>query len=350
MQGAEKLKISGIPLKTGGNKMQELIQMEKYKVLNNEKLHAVVAIESELIKSARNYFDTQGFTEVVVPHLTKATGSCENVGTMFPINYFGQNAYLIQTGQLYLESLIPYMGNVFCIGSSFRAEEKVDARHLTEFTLMEIEFPGDLKKLMEHIENTVYTMTQGVLKNRKKEIEILGIDKDRLQKIKTPFKKMTYTDAIKVLQNKFHINWGDDLKNEHEHHLIKMNGNQPLFITHYPRAIKFFNMRTNDHDKKIANSTDLLLPFGGEAVGSAEREWEHDILIEKLRESNMLKQLEERGGSINDFDWYLDNMKNNGSVPHSGCGFGLNRITQFIIGTNDIRATTAFPMNRETLL
>jgi asparaginyl-tRNA synthetase len=331
--------------------MQELIQTEnRHKVLNNEKLHSVVAIESELIKAARKYFETQGFTEVIVPHLTKATGSCENVDTMFPIKYFEQNAYLIQTGQLYLESLIPNMGGVYCVGSSFRAEAKVDARHLTEFTLIEIEFPGDLKRLMEHIEHTVYTMIQSVLHNRKKEIETLGIDKERLKKITMPFEKITYTEAIKLLEKKFNIRWGDDLKNEHEHYLIKLNGDKPLFVTHYPQAIKFFNMRTNDVNEKIANSTDLLLPFGGEAVGSAEREWEHDILLQKLSTSQMMRQLEERGGSIKDFDWYLDNMKENGSIPHAGCGFGLNRITQFILGSNDIRTTTAFPMNKESLL
>jgi len=314
--------------------------------INTPELHAVAKVESSLVKGARKYFDSQGFTEVIVPHLTKATGACENVDTLFAVDFFGEQAYLTQTGQLYLESLVPAMGKVYCIGPSFRAEEEADARHLCEFPLLELEFPGDLNQLMAHIEGTIVSMVKEALAERRQELELAGADASRLEQVAAPFKKVRYSDAVKIVGLEF----GADLKSAHEAQLAHEFGDKPLFITHYPREIKFFNMRTNSADATLVNSTDLILPFGGEAVGSAEREWDYTILREKLSNSPMLKQLEKRGGSIKDFDWYLDNMRKHGSVPHAGCGIGLNRVTQFVLGKQDIRHCTAFPLNCETLL
>jgi len=313
--------------------------------MTDDKRDAVVKIEAELLKGARAYFEANGFTEVVVPHITRATGSCENMDTLFGLDFFGRQAYLRQTGQLYLESFVPRLGRVYCVGPSFRAEPTVDDRHLTEFTLVEIELPYDLNELMGHIEGTIFSMIQYILKNKQKEMEILGIDKRKLQDISIPFKKITYEDAI----NHLGLKWGSDLKSKDEHELMENFGNKPLFVTHYPREIKFFNMRKNRKKPEVVNSTDLLLPHAGESVGSAEREHEHDELITRLKESYMFKQLEKKGGTLEDFSWYLDVLKK-GSIPHAGCGFGLNRITQFILGTSDIRHSTAFPQNMESLI
>ncbi len=313
-------------------------------VLNTEELAAITKIESELLRSARKYFEENGFKEVVVPHITRVTGACENIDTLFELNYFGEQGYLVQTGQLYLEALIPKLGSVFCIGPSFRAEPDIDERHLTEFTLVEIEFPGDFRELLVHIENIIYEMIQGALKCRK-ELELLGVDPARLEKITKPFQRVTYTEAINMLQKKgLDVKWGDDLKSKHEK-LLAIN---PTFITHYPEAIKFFNMRRNENPE-VVNSSDLVLPFSGEAVGAAEREFDHELLVEKLEKSPMYEQLLKRGKTIEDFRWYLDIVKNH-SVQHSGCGIGLNRVMQFILGTDDIRASTAFPMNKESLM
>jgi asparaginyl-tRNA synthetase len=316
--------------------------------ITSEETAAVASIESELLKSARTYFEKNNFTEVVVPHITRITGACENIDTLFGLNYFGEDAFLVQTGQLYLEALIPRLGNVFCIGPSFRAEPGVDERHLTEFTLVEIEFPGDFNALLTHVENTIYEMLHGVLKNKRHDLELLGVDITRLEKIKLPFRRMTYTEAIeKLLKYGIEIKWGDDLKSLHEKMLVA--DGTPTFITHYPEAIKFFNMRRNDDNNKVVNSSDLILPFGGEAVGSAEREHDYDVLKEKLLKSTMYKQLQEKGKNIDDFGWYLDVVKKH-KIQHAGCGIGLNRVTQFILGSNDIRHSTAYPMNAETLM
>lgn len=325
---------------------EKLSEPRSTDTLNGNALAAIVQVEAALLKGARAYFDKEGFTEVVVPHITKATGSCENINTLFETDYFGQTAYLVQTGQLYLEAIIPKLGNVYCIGPSFRAEPSVDDRHLTEFTLVEIEFPGDFEQLLAHIEGTLGSMFSTAKIEAEHALDYLGVGTEHLKK--KPFNRITYTQAVEELKN-HGVQWGDDLKSAHEHYLVKQHGNIPLFITHYPEAIKFFNMRENEQNHSVVNSADLILPYGGEAVGSAEREYKHERLQKRLANSVMMKQLESRGGSITDFDWYMDLVKQHGKL-HAGCGIGLNRVTQYVLQSSDIRATTAYAMNKETLM
>jgi asparaginyl-tRNA synthetase len=267
---------------------------------------------------------------------------------MFTVDHFGGSAYLAQTGQLYLEVLTPFLKKVWCIGPSFRAEPSVDERHLTEFTLIELEFDGDLRQLMSHIEGVITSMVQECMAKRAADLAFLGVDTERIN-IAPPFKKVTYTDAAEQLSS-FGVKWGDDLKSNHEKALVEMFGNQPLFITHYPKAIKFFNMKQNIHEPTVVNSTDLILPFSGEAVGAAEREYEYEPLLQRLKDSTMLRQLIDNGGSIHDFDWYLEFYRQYGGTPHAGCGIGLNRVTQYVLGTSDIRASTVFPQNKQTIM
>jgi len=330
--------------------MQDLAQtINRHELFRAEELGSVVKIEAALIEGARQYFKQNNFTEVVVPHITAATGACENVNTLFGVDYFGKRGWLAQTGQLYLESLVPKLDRVFCIGPSFRAEAEADNRHLTEFPLLEMELQCNLDQLIKHIEGVFMSMLTNALK-REQALSTLGTDISRLKSIKSPFKRVTYTQAVKDINSHgWDVKWGDDLKAIHEKTLCELYGNKPFFITHYPRAIKFFNMRTNAQDSKIVNSTDFILPYSGEAVGAAEREHEYEILYEKLESSAMLQQLKKLGGSIEDFKWYLDCLRENGSVPHAGCGIGLNRITQFVLGTQDIRGCTGFPLNSATL-
>jgi Aspartyl/asparaginyl-tRNA synthetases len=322
--------------------------IKRYRLFANQRIHSVARIESAIISGARKYFLENDFVEVTVPHITKATGACENVATMFDLDFFGERRYLSQTGQLYLEVLTPYLDKVFAIGPSFRAEPSVDERHLVEFTLIEIEFKGNFLELLDHIEKILHGMIEEVVKNCTKDLQTLGINKDRLTSITPPFKKITYNEAVDILQE-FGVRWGDDLKSQHEQFLVERFGSRPLFVTHFPKSIKFFNMKENDLDPRIVDSADLLLPYSGEAVGAAEREYKYENLLLRLSESSMLNMLKQRGGSIDDFQWYLDYYKEFGGCPHSGCGIGLNRITQFIIGSKDIRECTVWPMNKETI-
>lgn len=319
---------------------------ERIKILKSEEVKAIVKIESLILKGIRNYFEKNGFVEIVVPHLTRATGACENIATMFELEYFGRRAYLSQTGQLFLEIFSPILKKVWCTIHSFRAEPEVDERHLTEFTLVEMELLGNLNDLIENTEKAIYSGISET-KNLKDEMKILGIDEKRIKLFKPPYKRIRYEKAIEILNKEFELKFGDDLKSLHEKRLSEIFG--PVFITHYPKEIKFFNMRENEEDSRLVNSTDLILPVSGEAVGGAEREFRFENLLRRLKESKMFKMLIEKGGSIEDFDWYIEFWKENNGTLHSGCGIGINRVVQSFLGVSDIRITTPFVMNRNNI-
>jgi len=323
-----------------------------------------------VLKSARKYLESQNYTEVVTPRVVRASGACENVNTLFEVSseenmkwFNGHKAYLAQTGQLYLEALVPTLKNVYCIGPSFRAEQKVDARHLTEFQMIEIEHPGGFSELLSYIEGFVSSIARDVA-NYTDATKEFGLSEERLKKLATcpiEFTKINYDEAIEKLKTLGEdIKWGDDINTKQEALLVKEFGDQPVFITRFPDPMhdfgqpieveKFFNMLPDPQNPGRVLSSDLILPFSGEAVGAAARVHEADILVQRLENSRMFKRLQERGGGIEDFQWYINQVKTNGAVPHAGCGFGMSRIMQWIIGTDDIRNAVAFPSNKEELI
>ncbi len=320
----------------------------------------IAKIEAAVKKGAERYCEKSGYQEILIPHQTKATGACENFSTLFSTDLFGRTAYLNQTGQLMLEAFMDVFEKTYCCGPSFRKELEADPRHLIEFQLFEIEIANhDLKALQGEINNIVFYMAQEVEERCGAELEYL-IGTHDLKKFKQTFNAITYEEAVEKLPG---VSFGDDLKAEHEQKLVKLNDGKPLFITHYPQEIKFFNMRLNRDDNRVVNSMDLLLPYSGEAVGAAEREENYEILEKRLSESSMLGLLKdaiihENGRTWNPtelheeamsrFTWYMDIIKKH-PIKHAGCGIGLPRITQAILQTNDIRYATSFPMNRETL-
>jgi len=310
---------------------------ERYKLFNLEELKTVARVEAELLKSARKWLDENGFMEVIVPHVVNATGSCELIDTLFRIPYFGRDAYLTQTGQLYLEALVPFLGGkVWTFGSSFRAEPRADDRHLTEFSLLELEFEGDFDALLNTIEEMFSYMMYSV---RDLSEVMQWID------LKHPFKRLLYEDAIAKLG----LTFGMDLTSVDEQKLVKANDNQPMFITHFPKDLKYFNMRVNDDDPRIVNSADFLLPYGGESAGAAEREFNPIKLRQRLYESGMWTQFIANGGDKHAFDWYLNAYSKYDYKLHSGFGMGINRVTKYVLQLDDIRATTIYPTNAETI-
>lgn len=323
----------------------------------------IAKIEAEAVNGAINYCEDNGYQHVLIPHMTGATGACENFSTLFSTDLFGKSAYFNQTGQLFLEAFMHEFDKTYCFGPSFRKENRADNRHLIEFPLFEIETAGvDLEALQGEVSGIFGSMIENIEQKCGKELGYL-LDNPDLTNIKPPYASMTYRDAIDGLVE-YGLKFGDDLKNEHEAALVEMNGGKPLFVTHYPKEIKFFNMRTNRSDQKIVNSMDLLMPYSGESVGAAEREEDYRVLRTRLEESDMLRLLEdaisvENGfkGSNKDalhteamsrFDWYLEVIKQH-PIMHAGCGIGINRVVQSILKTDDIRYATAFPMNRETM-
>jgi asparaginyl-tRNA synthetase len=323
---------------------------DRHKILSLPEMQALARIESSLMKGAREFCGNQDFVEIMVPHMTKATGSCENFMTVFDLDYFGKRIYLSQTGQLYLEVLTPFLKKVWCVIHSFRAEPSADERHLTEFPLIELEFEGDFEQLTKHIEGVVSSMIRKASEERKSELEMFGIDDTYVKKFEPPYKRITYSEVVELLQSKgVEIKWGDDIKSMHEKIVSEHMNFEPFFLTHWPTPIKFFDMKTNEEDPNVVNSCDLILPFSGEAVGGAEREHTYEKLKEKLEKSMMLKLLVERGGDVKDFEWFLDFYKNHSVNLHSGFGVGFNRVTQSLLKLTDIRASTVFPLNRESV-
>ncbi|MCP8315304.1 MAG: hypothetical protein H3Z52_06395 [archaeon] len=315
--------------------------------VDKEKKKALGIVGAKVLREMRAYFDNEGFLEVVVPHITAGLGACENIDTMFELNkhYFGKPTYLSQTGQLFLEELVPVFGKVWCQGPSFRAETSVYERHLSEFWLVEFEFTGSFDQLLTYIEELLKQVVANVTKSARSEFLSLGIDLERLNSLRRPFPRIRYEEAIKILNK----DWGGDLTSEDEKRLVNLNRNTPIFVTHHPIEMKFFNMKNNESDPRVVNSADLILPYSGEAVGAAEREYRFDILYQKLLNSRMFQQLQAKGTKLEAFDRYFDSIKERG-VPHAGGGIGLNRIIQYLLGEQDIRRATMFPINKESLL
>ena len=329
---------------------------------------ATAKLEGQVIKSMRNWLEEAGFFEIFPPKVVRASGSCENIDTLFEVGVNGNlcwfhsktphRAYLSQTAQLYLEAFVPYLKKVYSVGPSFRAEGGNDTRHLTEFTMLEIEFAGDFKKLLECIEKIIYRVIKDLLVLPINIREELGVGKkevERLKKVKSAFPKVTYDKAIKILGLPF----GSDISRKNEKKLMARFDGHPIFITHYPNPLwnhgkgieveKFFNMIPDPENPARVLSADLILPFGGEAVGAAQRVWKFKELKWRLENSRMFKRLKEKGGGIEDFGWYLERVKEK-SVPHAGCGFGIARILEFLRGEEDIKKVIAFPSNQENII
>ncbi len=316
--------------------------------MDNGRRIGLIKIWDAMFRGARKYVMDQGFTQIHnCPELVGITGACENVDTLFKVDFFGRQAYLAQSDQLYLELITPHIPKVWAEVQSFRAEPEDDNRHLCQFSLFEMEFQGDLEDLVSHVSGVVKSACREVAESCEPELFKLDRRPELLTNLK--FERLTYTDAIEILGRHWpDLKWGDDLKSNHELKLAEVLG--PHFITHYPKDIKFFNMRENDLDPRIVNSTDLILPFAGESAGAAEREHSYDRIVSRLKSSDMYKRLIALGGRDEDFAWYLDAHRGKDIPLHSGTGIGMARVAQFILGSTDIRNCVPFLVNCNNLL
>lgn len=321
---------------------------KRFAAITTSEAKAVDKINDALMWGAMNYLRKEGFTWVGLPEITKITGACENVDTLYKLDHFGQEAYLAQTGQLYLEAKVPLLEKVWTTIVSSRAESDVDTRHLNQFHLLELEHQGNLEQLLGYIEGTIKSMFCETITKTPHILDMLGRYSQIQQWTEQDFGKMTYTQGIEILQKSKRFNnveWGIDLNSTMEKYLVEENGHKPLFITHYPTAIKFFNMKQNETDPSIVNSTDLILPYAGESVGAAERENNYDTLLTRLATSSMFQILSSRGKTLAEFGDYLEIVRNH-PVLHSGCGIGFNRVTQSVLGVADIKIGTPFPIQK----
>jgi asparaginyl-tRNA synthetase len=295
---------------------------------------AIMRIRDQAITSFRSFFHERGYLLIDTPILTGSIG--ESAGTLFSVPYFDLgNAYLAQTGQLYLEAACMAYGKVYNFGPTFRAEKSKTRRHLTEFWMLEAEVAYyDNEDNMRLQEDMVSRVVSDVLAHCAAELAVLERDVEPLRKVTVPFIRMDYEEAVKTLQGKgSSLQWGDDLGGEDETILTKMH-DKPIFVTNYPRKAKAFYMKENPANPETVLCADLLAPEGyGEIIGGSQRE---DILEKLLARIHEEKLPEESYG------WYLD-LRKYGSVPHSGFGIGLERTLAWICGTQHIRECIPFP-------
>ncbi|MFA5135148.1 MAG: asparagine--tRNA ligase [Patescibacteria group bacterium] len=301
--------------------------------LRSQRQAAIMRVRDSIIWALREFFRKEGFIMTDTPILTPT--SCEGTTTLFETDYFDEKAYLSQSGQLYLEALCMALGKVYDFGPTFRAEKSKTRRHLTEFWMLDAEMAFfDLDASIDLQERMVVYVVQKVLSDCAPELALLKRDTAPLQKVKAPFIRMTYGEALQELKKLgSDIEWGTDLGNDDETLLTKAH-DRPIFITRYPAAIKAFYMKPDPQDAKLALCADMLAPEGyGEVIGGSQRIDDLALLEDRIKE-NKLKR--------DDFEWYLD-LRRYGSVPHAGFGIGLERTVAWMCGLNHVRETIPFP-------
>lgn len=328
----------------------EFLMDRRHLWLRSDRQWAIVRIRATIIRALRQWLDDNGFLLVDNPIITPAAG--EETTTLFELDYFGESAYLAQTGQLYNEANIYAFGKVYCFGPTFRAERSKTRRHLIEFWMLEPEIAFcSLEELMDIEEAMTRYVVQEVLTKHQRELAMIERDTQALERITQPFVRISYDEAIERLQ-KLHaetedpeqkellaIEWGQDFGSPHETALAEMFDN-PIFVYHYPSKIKAFYMQPVEGREEVCRSVDLLAPEGyGEIIGGSERIYDEALLLHKIREEGLPEA---------NYDWYLS-LRQFGTVPHAGFGLGIERTVAWICGLSHVRETIPYPrlLNRK---
>jgi asparaginyl-tRNA synthetase len=301
--------------------------------LRSSKQHAILRVRNELEKACRDFFYDRDFVLIDSPILT--ANAAEGTTTLFETDYFGEKAFLSQSGQLYLEPAAAAFGKVYCFGPTFRAEKSKTRRHLMEFWMLEpevafLEFDGLqnlAEEFIEYIVGRAYERCQ-------EELKTLERDTTKLENIKRPFPRITYREAIDVLKkNGIEANFGDDFGGDEET-IIANSFDRPVMISRYPAAIKAFYMQPDPNDASLALGLDMIAPEGyGEIIGGSQRIHDHDLLLERIKA---------HGLPLDKFQWYLD-VRKYGTFPHSGFGMGLERVVAWVTGVPHLRETIPYP-------
>jgi len=291
-------------------------------------------VRHHAISAIRDFLNDRGFMCLDTPIFTPNV--CEGTSTLFETNYFGDKAYLSQSGQLYNEATAAAFGKVYCFGPTFRAEKSKTRRHLTEFWMVEPEVAfASLDDVMDLTEDFFVYIVERCLENCGTELkEILDRDLSKLESVKRPFVRMHYNDAVELLKQRgIEFEWGNDFGGGDET-IIGETHDKPVLVHHYPTKIKAFYMEPDPIDPELCLSVDMLAPEGyGEVIGGGERIHDLDLLERRIQEHQLPRQA---------FDWYLD-LRRYGSVPHSGLGLGVERTVSYICGLKHLREAIPFP-------
>ncbi|UCE81342.1 MAG: asparagine--tRNA ligase [Methanobacteriota archaeon] len=311
----------------------ELLLDKRHLWIRSREQTAVTKIKAAMLRGAREWFHENDYVEVTPPMITAVAP--EDSTTLFQIKYFDRIAYLSQSAQFYLESLIYSCERVWALTPSFRAEKSRTPRHLAEYWHLEMEAAwvnnDDNMKVQEEL---VTAMLEHAAAGCRAELQLLKRDPASLRKISPPFDRMSYAEAMDSLQaGGCEVSWGSDLGAVEERALTKER-ETPLFVVNYPKELKPFYMKENPEDSRTYKNSDLLAPEGyGEIIGGSERETDNSLMVDRLKEI---------GESLENYQWYLD-LRKYGSVPHSGFGLGLERMVTWVCRLEHIRDATPFP-------
>ncbi len=308
--------------------------------LRSQRMINAMKARSYIFRYARDFLDKQGFYEITPPLITTAGG--ETGADLFEVKYFDQKAYLTESSQLYAEAMIYSLEKVYSFAPSYRAEKSRTVKHLAEYWHLEPEiayFNNEMN--MKFQEKLVSNIANRLAKEHDDILKFFNVEPESLLKVKPPFKRLSYGQAIELLQGKgSDKKWGDDFGVEEEK-LLTENEDKPIFVYNWPKEIKAFYMPVNPKDTRTVLCADMLAPHGhGEIIGGSEREWRYDALVERMKALNM---------NLDNYNWYID-LRKYGSVPHAGFGMGVERIIKWMLNLDHIRDAIPFPrvINRLT--
>ena len=302
--------------------------------IRSERQSSILRVRHEVVNAVRDFFNGRGFILVDTPIFTPS--AAEGTTTLFPVPYFDLgNAYLTQSGQLYNEADAAALGRVYCFGPTFRAEKSKTRRHLTEFWMVEPEVAyATLDDTIELAEQLVVSVVERVLDKRAHELKVLERDTSRLERVKTPFPRISYDEAVRTLHDKgVAFEWGNDLGGTDET-VLSEQFDRPVAVHRYPTAVKAFYMKPDPERPELALCVDVLAPEGyGEIIGGSQRIDDLDLLLQRIKEHGLPQEA---------FEWYLD-VRRYGSVPHSGFGMGIERVVSWICGLDHLREAIPYP-------
>ncbi|MGC2818535.1 MAG: asparagine--tRNA ligase [Candidatus Sulfotelmatobacter sp.] len=317
----------------------EFLMEHRHLWVRSQRQASILRVRAEIIKAVRDFFDERGFTLTDPPILTPA--ACEGTSTLFPVDYFDEQAYLTQSGQLYIEATAMALGKVYSFGPTFRAEKSKTRRHLTEFWMVEPEIAyAELDDLMDLAEGLISFVVKRCLDRRRADLQAIGRDISKLETIEAPFPRISYDDAVKNLQEgnakgalETKFEWGGDLGSPDETYL-SAQFDKPVMVHRYPAKVKAFYMEPDPQRPELALCVDVLAPEGyGEIIGGSQRMASHELLVQRIHEHGLPEEA---------FKWYLD-LRKYGSVPHGGFGMGIERVVAWICGLEHVRETIPFP-------
>ena len=312
----------------------EFLLNNRHLWLRSSRQHAILRVRHEVIRACRNYYDSHGYVLIDSPILTPA--ACEGTSTLFETDYFGEQAYLTQSGQLYLEPACMSFGKVYCFGPTFRAEKSKTRRHLTEFWMIEPEVAWmEFDELLELCEDFVSEVLLQVLENCMPDLEVLERDINKLEAAtQRPYPRISYDEAVdKIKAAGMEFEWGEDFGAPHET-ILTQDEDRPILVHRFPAKIKAFYMEPDPERADVILGVDVLAPEGyGEIIGGSQRIGDPDLLLKKIKEHDL---------PLDAFQWYLD-IRTYGGVPHSGFGMGIERVVTWVCGLHHLRETIPYP-------